>query len=523
MGKRHKNRRPVFTPLASQKRVGSRLQGPLSTAGSNIELVDWLRDLLPEHLWLAALADGIGMGAAVGVYNAFMDALDEFWTHKFVALGLLSDFGLLSRDERASFLQKNSQLVDEYFHRPLGRILSLYPDNPAFWLTNSKLLESEGSVDPFVELARMRRLVTLLAPGKDQFAGRIRAIPLNRLFKHNKLFVAKGLAVIDLLPKYPMGLTDEELFLVESFARSTIRITIEHREQPDLFAWSKYFWRHNYDLLPCQPVERKVVGGNPVGSENAQRLTVCLQGNAIAAREYLQELRAKLRLDLYDPSHGEVLFGLFARLTRLYVLMVEDPYLWARDVSGIMLRPLAETAITFSYLCKAGSTEDFKRFIEYGEGQQKLLMLHLQDHHPDERSLEGQSSEQVAEEIDIWPELVDIELGSWSKKDARRLARDAGLEDFYRLVFSPASSDLHGSWLSLKSSNLVRCAEPLHRWHRLPTFSEPPFFVNTAIAAQAIYLRCREVAIMSLGYPPGANLQDLTVDESPRDSKNFAE
>ena len=117
----------------------------------------------------------------------------------------------------------------------------------------------------------------------------------------------------------------------------------------------------------------------------------------------------------------------------------------------------------------------------------------------------------------MWPEMVEIELGSWSGKDARKLAHAAGLEDLYRLVFTPASGDLHGSWVSLKSSNLVRCAEPLHRWHRLPTYTEPPFFVNTAIAAQELYTRSRDEAVKVLGYPPAGKLLDLFVREQPSD------
>ncbi len=123
----------------------------------------------------------------------------------------------------------------------------------------------------------------------------------------------------------------------------------------------------------------------------------------------------------------------------------------------------------------------------------------------------------VTNEIEMWPEMVEIELGSWSKKDARRLAQEAGLEDLYRLVFTPASGDLHGSWVSLKSSNLVCCAEPLHRWHRLPTYTEPPFFLNTAIAAQELYVRCRDEAVKVLGYPPAAKLLELSVDEPAKD------
>ena len=63
--------------------------------------------------------------------------------------------------------------------------------------------------------------------------------------------------------------------------------------------------------------------------------------------------------------------------------------------------------------------------------------------------------------------------------------------------------------VSLKSSNLIRCAEPLHRWHRLPTYAEPPFFVNTAIAAQELYARCLDLAVKVLGYPAPPKLHDL--------------
>jgi hypothetical protein len=523
MGKRKHPRpsRSNFTPLQSQRKEGSKLLGPLATLAPKFELVDWNRDLLPEHLWLAALADEFGLDSVATPYNAFMDALDANWPHDFVALGLVSDFGRVPNTERASFIEKNRLLIDECFHRPIGRIMSLYPDGPGTWLVRRELLEAGGPVEPFVELGHLRRLVEMLAPGRDRFAGRIRAIPLNRLFKHNKLHLFKDLPVVDLLPRYPVGLTEDEQNHVESFARSTLNMTIQQRELSDALAWPKYFWHHNYDLLPCLPTEHQVVGGEAVSAGEAEKITDRLRQNAMAARQYLEQLSTKLRIDLYDPRRDEVFFGLFARLTRLYVLMAEDPFLWARDVSGIMLRALAETAITFSYLAKVGTADDFERFIEFGEGQQKLLMLHLQDNYPDKTSLDGLSSQQLAKEIDIWPEIVEIELGNWAKKDARKLAQEAGLEDLYRLVFTPASSDLHGSWVSLKSSNLVRCAEPLHRWHRLPTYAEPPFFVNTAIAAQELYERCRDEAVKVLGYPVAtAGLHDLKMDDNTQGSVN---
>lgn len=506
--KRRKTKRPHHTPLASHVRKGSKLLGPL--AALNVQPVDWLRDLLPEHLWLAALADQLGFERFSNAYNEFMDALDSHWPHKFVALGLVSDFGLIPESERQKFLASNHELVRNLFHRPLGRIMSLYSDGPANWLVQRELLDEGGAVDPFVELGSLRRLVLRLVHGKDRFAGRLRAVPLNRLFKHNMLYLQKSLPVVDLLSRYPAGLSEEEQSQVEAFARSTLNMSIQQREVADVFAWSKYFWRHNFELLPCRPEEKPVVGAIAFNPLDRERIAEALQHNAHSAREHLDLLRNRLRSDLYDPGRDEILFGLFARVTRLYVLLAEDPNLWARDVSGIMLRSLTESAISFCYLAKMGLSEDFQRFKEYGEGQQKLLMLQLQDNYPGRSSLEGLSSKELAEELEVWPELINIELGHWAKKDARRLAQEAGMEQYYRLVFSPASGDLHGSWMSLKSSNLVHCVEPLHKWHRLPTYAEPPFFIYTAIAAQQLYQQCQEDGARALGYPtPTSTLEDL--------------
>jgi hypothetical protein len=249
--------------------------------------------------------------------------------------------------------------------------------------------------------------------------------------------------------------------------------------------------------------------------EEGPILEAKLAANARVVREYLDDLPNHLPIDLYDPSGDEVLFGLFSRVSRLFVLMLEDPNLWARDTAGIILRCLADSSITFCYLVRSGSPDELRKFRDYGEGQEKLLMLHLQDAYPADVSMEGRTSDDVAGEFGgFLPEVLNIELGHWTKQDARKLAEKAGLTRLYRLVFSPASGDVHGSWMSLKHSNLCRCAEPLHRFHRLPAFTEPPVFLNSVQYAQELYLACVAVGADKLRYPslgvPLAGLTDLT-------------
>jgi hypothetical protein len=130
-------------------------------------------------------------------------------------------------------------------------------------------------------------------------------------------------------------------------------------------------------------------------------------------------------------------------------------------------------------------------------------MLHLQDSHPNDRSLEGFSAAEIATQLGGFSaELLHIELGRWTKKDSRRLAIAAGMEKLYQLVFTPSSGDVHGTWLSLERSNLVRCVEPLHRLHRLPGFFEPPALVNVLFVAQEVLESCLAVGTAVPSYPP---------------------
>ena len=122
-------------------------------------------------------------------------------------------------------------------------------------------------------------------------------------------------------------------------------------------------------------------------------------------------------------------------------------------------------------------------------------MLHLQDTYPDGRSMEGMGSEDLADQTGgaFRPELLDIELRNRTKKSARELAFAVGLKKQYRFIYDPASADIHGTWMSLANSNLTWCAQPLHRYHRIPGIYEPPVFLETLVACQEIYDRCLEV------------------------------
>ncbi|HOI55945.1 MAG TPA: DUF5677 domain-containing protein [Phycisphaerae bacterium] len=494
-------RKGRYSSLDVHRKSGSTLLPRL--ADPKVNLIDFERDLLPEHLWIAALADRYGLDAVHRPYEDMMDAIDTVWPESEpTPIGFISDFGEVPLAKRSSFLQDHAGLVRAAFLEPVGRLLAFYPECPAGWMLDKRFLEIGGPLDPDLELARLRGIVVKLMAAKDNYAGHIRLLPVTRPMKHGKIHIASSHSVADILPRYPHDCTEDERYIAQSFGRTQVNMSYLMHSRYSEKRWPKHFWRQNINLTNCQRFEFPLRGSVPITRDQVPVLEAQLAFNAQSARVYLDRLASQSRPDLYAPERDEVLFGLISRAIRLFVLIAEDPNLWARDTAGIMLRCLADTVITFAYLVRAGTDEDFRLFVQYGEGQAKLLMLHLQDSYPLDRSLDGRTSKAIADELGFFtPELIPIELGSWSKMDTRKLAQKAGFERLYRLVFNPTSSDVHGTWLSLKHSNLLRCGEPLHRFHRLPAYVDPPVFVNTLIAAQELILECAAVGVEDLNYP----------------------
>jgi len=496
-----KGKVPRYSPLSRHKRERSKLLTPMHNL--NIQQIDWERDLLPEHLWIELLSNTYIQREWQNLYEKFLDALDKCYPKDNIIFGFVSDFGLIPADKRKDFMENNEELVYRAFYRPMGRIITFYPEAPCYWLLQKKYLDIEKPVDLKDELGKLSKSVLRLIPGKDMHTGHIRVMPLSRALKHGKIYFKRGMEIAELLPKYPGECNEEEKYYVQSQARNMMHMFFQRDKTYSERKWPKYFWNRNMELVPCVPHAIEVKKETLLGEDDFKQLDKLINRNSQIAMDYLEEISLKHKYDLYDMERDEILLGLFSRLTRLYVLILSNPSLWSRDIAGILLRCSAETAITFIYLTTKGTNDEFRAFKAYGEGKEKLLMLHLQDTYPEKKSLEGMNSEGIAEEMG-WgfsPELIDIELADWTDKSIRDLALDIKFEEIYRLVYDPTSSDVHGTWISLKKSNLVRCVQPLHRFHRMPQHIEPPLFANTVDAMEQIYSKCAEIGNQHLGFP----------------------
>ena len=335
---KRKRRRGRYTSLQDLKKSGSKIVSSLS--GHPIQELRWDRDLLPEHLWIASLATTFGIDQFHGQCGRLIDAVDEFWPSnvQFICRGLISDFGLIPEPDRPKFLQRHGGVARELFWMPIGEVLALYPECPAYWLVDGLREPHDSALDPFPVLAQLRRMTAELLKGRETFAARVRMVPFARLLKRGKIVLPEDTSsAFKLLTRYPGGLTDSERALAESTVRATMNAMFVAEDRLEANAWSKNFWRHNYDLAICKPVSRKPrPNTSPAEAIDLEALQARMASVAAMVKEYVAGLTTHVRVDLYDTRKDEILLGLFARGICLagWFLDARDPILWTCTFLG---------------------------------------------------------------------------------------------------------------------------------------------------------------------------------------------
>lgn len=193
-------------------------------------------------------------------------------------------------------------------------------------------------------------------------------------------------------------------------------------------------------------------------------------------------------LNLANRRMQEVIGALMARQVTLATQLAGSPSIWNAHIAPIVLRTMADTYITFAWIFR----EPFERsqeYISYGLGQEKLYIEHLKaqleadgegevDEHPLIRNREEWLNSQR------FAFLTEVNVGSWSGVDTRKMAEDAECIDVHRFAYAPFSSTTHSMWNHVGKCNLDICRNPLHRHHGIPVDpslpGEPDYMLTAA-------------------------------------------
>jgi hypothetical protein len=176
-------------------------------------------------------------------------------------------------------------------------------------------------------------------------------------------------------------------------------------------------------------------------------------------------------LDLSQREVHEVIGGLLARQVTLASELAHAPSIWNSHMAPLVLRAMTDVRINLAWILEEPK-DRARKFILYGLGQAKLLLEHHKQSVPDD----GASPEEdvLIKSYEEWINsqrftfLTEVNVGSWSGFDTRKMAEEAGCLDVYRFVYTPFSACTHSMWQHVEKYNLAYCGNPLHRYHRVP-------------------------------------------------------
>lgn len=205
-------------------------------------------------------------------------------------------------------------------------------------------------------------------------------------------------------------------------------------------------------------------------------------------RNAITELEARWKawpIDLSKNEMHEVIGALIARQVSLATEIIKNPPIWNEHLAPVILRCMVDTHITLAWII-CDPIERSRRFIYYGLGQVKLQIEHRKALWKDNKDPEDKK---LVEHLEAWLDhqrlsfLTEVNVGSWSDISVREMADQAGIIDFYNHCYTPFSGAAHSMWHHISRFNLTFCAQPLHRYHRVPITPELPIAPDYAILA----------------------------------------
>lgn len=177
---------------------------------------------------------------------------------------------------------------------------------------------------------------------------------------------------------------------------------------------------------------------------------------------------------IYNSESTDTIGCLGARQATLAIELARSPGIWNGHIAPLILRCMTDAHITLAWI--VDSPEDrSKEYIRYGLGQEKLFIEYLENEPREEAgSVVDDQIDQLIEVRKDWLNAqlaewaIEVNVGSWSGKSTRDMAKEADCESLYKFAYVPFSGVAHNMWQHVGIYNAETCVNPLHKYHRLP-------------------------------------------------------
>lgn len=443
------------TSLQDHKKVGKQLQSGFAVVADKVTFSSWSNERLPEMIWAAIIRVIDDQDYAIEEFRRILSFIGEHGEKdqlSDISLTGISKLPDALREQFIGFILENKTTASALV------VLSLFENLPARETWVNLLPKEEPDISILMDA------VGFNLPHQSQEATDCRWLKLMAQVISGKFHVPREMA--EEWFGYPY---ESDLRKI----RPSIRAS-EMAENPlvekDL-TWPNAFWDEAWRNSPCLALmEEKEPTVAEAPSVSRADITSLL--NEIES--HWSHTHSTTAID----ARHDAVFGL-----ALYVVKVLDEMLGIGIGTGILgrlgLRTILEAHISLRYLLHKDDPELWKKWRAYGAGQAKLNALRFDELMDPPKHINQSTIEAIAGE-DLWEEFLNIELGSWSGLDLRKISEKAGVKDAYDAHYSWTSGYSHGTWGPVRESCFETCGNPLHRLHRYPKQQSLPDTISDA-------------------------------------------
>ncbi len=463
--------------------MGNKFLPPFMAMPFPLSPIDWVRDFVPDLLWLGLLIHKHGPTGGLALAVRIAQATKRRRRAKGRFYCFASDYED-TRPTTAPRIRQDIGSAIEEIQEAMYPLASLYRGNPLEFLFTADALDAAPlSVDD--SISTLKYVTGELMDKRTRLAAITQAAAIAILKQTDSFRIPEGSGLEELSPilDYPDSEASQK---VASMTRATV-VAIgggarsEFRKPSD---WPQRFWRHGYTISTCvlpdrMPLTTGEGSEHELGDTNFQKLLTICQRYAEDLGNEVEHYWGASTPDIANPRRGEVLAGIVSREVRLASMIVGVPQLWSADILRILSRCQVESHVNLVWLIARANPDDFAAFVEYGLGQEKLFVEHLSSK-VESRGTSIPGGSEFVERMRTWvqgqimSEFLPVNVGDWTDKSVRDRASEVGLDDDYQLGYAPHSSGLHGTWNVLAQTHLQHCLNPLHRFHRVPRLDPPP-------------------------------------------------
>lgn len=450
--------------------------------GDNFSPFSWSLEIVPELIWITLLINELGPARGVEVARQLGNAAAQVSKKEPKPLfATATSFLELSENERRELLEVIDEEALSDFRAVLGRLSVIWPESPFSFAKLQSDDELQTAIDhlspTLEEMYNRHSRAATLAISTAVYLG----------FDQDKIKVAKEVfdnnatAFTD-IEDYP---TTEASKKAGSFFRAMAPILLLRKEEAaDIPDWVDTFWDGLSAIGGCS--------GDYQDLPELPDVTEGFEGFVTAFTHFVHDdFRARestWELDLGKPQERQVILALLARQATLATEIVSNPGVWNPNIAPIVLRAMADVHISFVWLIQ-NPEERVPLFVQDGLGSIKLEIAHRKAE-LEKGGVKGADEQKpYVEHLENWLEsqqlefLTEVNLGSWSGKNTRVMAQEAGCIDFYNYVFQPFSSAVHSYWSHVGRINVECCQNPAHNFHLLPvipSFEPDPHWCRMA-------------------------------------------